>query len=284
MTFARVAGVVTRMAQVIDATWRAMPRVQFLGTGNAFSPHGRMHALVLIDGNILVDAPPTLLPQLRRAGVSSGEIDHLLFTHWHADHMFGFPFFILERKVVSNAEKSLNVYLRPNGKEILSNLSHVGFPGSLNEVLNDDINWLEEESGELQNSEWIYERFQVTHTPETDPHGYLLTHTSGFKLLHCGDSGPCQEIEDRSKVANVILIEMGVPDFVNSPNHHNPSQVNSLAERHPHATILVTHNYSNSGEQAGGFPRPELKPEIIQLEDGDELVIEENGDYFHVRK
>ena len=272
------------MAQVIDATWRAMPRVQFLGTGNAFSPHGRMHALVLIDGNILVDAPPTLLPQLRCAGVSSDEIDHLLFTHWHADHMFGFPFFILERKVVSNAEKSLNVYLRPNGKEILSNLSHVGFPGSLNEVLNDDINWLEEESGELQNSEWIYERFQVTHTPETDPHGYLLTHTSGFKLLHCGDSGPCQEIEDRSKVANVILIEMGVPDFVNSPNHHNPSQVNSLAERHPHATILVTHNYSNSGEQAGGFPRPELKPEIIQLEDGDELVIEENGDYFHVRK
>ena len=96
MTFARVAGVETRMAQVIDATWRAMPRVQFLGTGNAFSPHGRMHALVLIDGNILVDAPPTLLPQLRRTGVSSGEIDHLLFTHWHADHMFGFPFFILE--------------------------------------------------------------------------------------------------------------------------------------------------------------------------------------------
>ena len=45
-----------------------------------------------------------------------------------------------------------------------------------------------------------------------------------------------------------------------------------------------THNYSNAVEQAGGFPRPELNPEIIQLEDGDELVIKENGDYFHVRK
>ena len=45
-----------------------MPRVQFLGTGNAFAPHGRMHALALIDGCILIDAPPTLLPQLRQQG------------------------------------------------------------------------------------------------------------------------------------------------------------------------------------------------------------------------
>ena len=272
------------MAQVIDAAWRTMPRVQFLGTGNAFSPHGRMHALVLIDGNILVDTLPTLLPRLRRVGVSSHEIDHLLFTHWHADHMFGFPFFILERKVVSNAENPLNVYLRPKGKEILSNLSHVGFPGSLNEVLNNDINWLEEESGELQNSEWSYERFRVVHTPETDPHGYMLTHKSGFKLLHCGDSGPCEEIENRASEADVILIEMGVPDFVESPNHHNPRQVNALSERHPDATILVTHNFADAIGHEGGFQSPELNEGIIQLEDGDELIIGNNGEEFMLKK
>ena len=50
-----------------------MPRVQFLGTGNAFSPNGRLHALVLIDGKILVDAPPSVLPQLRRVGTSPGQ-------------------------------------------------------------------------------------------------------------------------------------------------------------------------------------------------------------------
>ena len=75
------------MAQVIDATWRVMPRVQFLGTGNAFSPPGRMHALVLIDGKILVDAPPTLLPQLRRAGVSSDDIEHILFAPVSYTHL-----------------------------------------------------------------------------------------------------------------------------------------------------------------------------------------------------
>ncbi|MCS5531428.1 MAG: MBL fold metallo-hydrolase [Candidatus Poseidoniales archaeon] len=261
-----------------------MPRVQFLGTGNAFSPHGRMHALILIDGHTLVDTPPTLLPQLRRVGVSTKQIENLLFTHWHADHMFGFPFLILERRYIANAEKPLNVYLRPRGREILSNLSHVGFPKSLDEALSDDINWIESESGEIENSDWTFERFQVVHTPETDPHGYMLSHKSGFKLLHCGDSGTCQEIEERAAYADVILIEMGVPDFVESPNHHNPSQVNSLSQRHPHATILVTHNYADANDQEGGFSMPTLNEGIVQLEDGDELQIDENGGHILVRK
>ena len=99
-----------------------MPRVQFLGTGNAFAPHGRMHALALIDGCILIDAPPTLLPQLRRAAISPAEIEHLLFTHWHADHIFGFPFLILERQHVSDAagERILDVHLRPSGRRPVS--------------------------------------------------------------------------------------------------------------------------------------------------------------------
>ena len=107
-----------------------MPRVQFLGTGNAFSPNGRLHALVLIDGKILVDAPPSVLPQLRRVGTSPGQIEHLLFTHWHADHMFGFPFLILERHYISKQDTPLAVHLRAGGRELLSQLSEVGFPGS----------------------------------------------------------------------------------------------------------------------------------------------------------
>ena len=35
-----------------------MVRFEFLGTGNAFLPQGRFHSLLLIDEQILVDAPP----------------------------------------------------------------------------------------------------------------------------------------------------------------------------------------------------------------------------------
>ena len=101
-----------------------MNRIDFLGTGNAFTPFGRLHALAVIDRKILIDTPPSLIPQLRESGIETSDISHLLFTHWHADHTFGFPFFLLERKYISDTkrEQELNIYLRPGGKEFLSNL------------------------------------------------------------------------------------------------------------------------------------------------------------------
>ncbi len=177
-----------------------MPRVQFLGTGNAHSPPGRLHALVLIDGKILVDAPPTVLPQLRQAGVSPGEIEHLLFTHWHADHMFGFPFILLDRQYVSKPQIGpLKIYLRPNGKEILSNLSHVGFPGSLEGALEDDVEWIENESGSIGKSGWKYERFPVSHTPETDPHGYYSRTKVGSQFFTAETQGPVKNKSESRK-------------------------------------------------------------------------------------
>ena len=73
---------------------RPMVEITFLGTGNAFCPTGRLHSLVLIDGNMLVDAPPTVIPQLRQHGISPAVITDLFITHWHGDHIFGLPFLV----------------------------------------------------------------------------------------------------------------------------------------------------------------------------------------------
>ena len=262
-----------------------MPRVDFLGTGNAFSPPGRMHALALIDGTILVDTPPTLLAQLRRSGVPTSDIEHILFTHWHGDHNFGFPFFILDRKYISNRnlEIGLNVYLRPGGTDILNGLCKVAFPGSL-ESLDSMINWHEGEREEIGDTGWKFDRFPVKHNPDTDPHGYELVHDCNFRLLHCGDSGPCEEIDLRAANADVIIVEMGMPDIGDFPHHHRPSDVISLASRNPHAKLLVTHNYASGEGLDEGFDIPQLPDHICQLEDGDSLIISEDKSFEIIRK
>lgn len=257
-----------------------MIRIDFLGTGNAFTPLGRLHSLALIDGKILIDSPPTLITQLRRKGINTSDVKHLLFTHWHADHTFGFPFFLLERKFISdpNLEEKLNIYLRPGGKKILSDLCTVGFPGSLEDA-STIANWFEEEKMNLPDTNWKFERFPVCHTPETDPHGYELKHTSGLVLLHCGDSGPCEEIEKRAKKADVVILEMGMPDIGNFPFHYTPNDVRDFSKKFPNTFILVTHNFSNSGDASGGFAMPNLPKGVYQLEDGDILEISAEKDF-----
>ena len=256
-----------------------MARIDFLGTGNAFMPPGRMHALALVDGCVLVDTPPTVLAQLRRCGTSPGDLRHVLITHWHADHTFGFPFLLLERKYISDPDSNtvLNVHLRPEGKELLGNLCKTGFPGSLEDSLDQRVAWSESESGQLVGTDWSYERFPVSHVEQTDPHGYELIHSSGVRFLHCGDSGPCEAIEKRAARCQVVLLEMGIPDFVESPHHHTPSDVVAFSQRHPHTLILVTHNYSSAKGEESGFAMPELPESVIQIEDGDSLQIDDGG-------
>ena len=95
--------------------------VKFLGSGNAFCPEGRLHSLVLIDNKILVDVPPTIIPQLKRENISPSDINTLLITHWHGDHIFGFPFFILERKFISDRNpKKTNLYTQGSNIKIIS--------------------------------------------------------------------------------------------------------------------------------------------------------------------
>ena len=62
------------------------------------------------------------------------------------------------------------VHHRPGGREYLTSLSKLGFPGSLEDFLESRIFWNDEESGILEGTEWSYERFPVRHSPETDPH------------------------------------------------------------------------------------------------------------------
>lgn len=258
-----------------------MARIDFLGTGNAFSPQGRMHALALIDNQIMIDAPPTVVTQLRRAVVSPGQLQHILFTHWHGDHSFGFPFFLLDRKYLSDPRglEDLEVHLRPGGRKYLTDLCKMGFPGSLEDALENRVEWNELEASMIGKTGWKYDRFPVHHTPETDPHGYELEHESGFRLLHCGDSGPCPEIERRAGRVDVVILEMGMPDIGEFPHHHRPSDVISFNDRFPEVKVLVTHNYARSPQSRTGFEIPELPSDIAQLNDGDSIEIDDSGNY-----
>jgi ribonuclease BN (tRNA processing enzyme) len=80
----------------------------FLGTGNAFAPT-RYWSSFLANGRYLFDAPPTLLPHLKRLGKSPGDIEVVFISHFHADHFFGLPFLFLEWAELEPRTKDLTI-------------------------------------------------------------------------------------------------------------------------------------------------------------------------------
>ncbi|MDP6906505.1 MAG: ribonuclease Z [Candidatus Thalassarchaeaceae archaeon] len=248
-----------------------MVKIQFLGTGNAFCPPNRMHSLVLIDDEILIDVPPTVIPQLRNAGISPSKISTILITHWHGDHTFGLPFLLLDRKYLSDrsGNSNLTIYCYKGGRNRLQNLCNQAYPNTL-----ESLKWLEyNEDNEGNANSWEFSRFEVCHDPATEPHGYLLRNSEGFTIAHCGDSGPCENIEKLAKNTNIMIIEMGIPDSVNSPYHYSPSRLTKLANKNPNTKFIATHNYANSfgsePESETQFVLEKLPSNVVQAEDGD---------------
>ena len=239
-----------------------MTTITFLGSGNAFCPSGRMHSLVLIDDRILVDAPPTVVPQMREHGICPSSITDLFITHWHGDHTFGVPFLLLERKWISdrNGEQNLMIHSLEGGAEKLEQLCELAYPESLS-----DLHWVSHHHGDGETHGWQFERFEVCHNPLTEPHGYRFE-KENFVLVHCGDSGPCENIERLAPEADVMIIELGIPDYVDSPYHYTPSRLRDLAKRNPETMFLATHNFSQSGDKA------ELPDNVIEVEDGEKYT------------
>ena len=75
-----------------------MAQVILLGTGAAWSGPDRENTFMLVRGkttNVLIDCGGSPTQRLAHIGVKPNEIDHIILTHNHPDHIYGFPLLLL---------------------------------------------------------------------------------------------------------------------------------------------------------------------------------------------
>ena len=221
-----------------------------LGTGNAFLPNGRHHSFAIFDKKHIIDAPPTALISLRQNGININEITTIFITHLHGDHIFGLPFLLLERTYISDREFSqpLTIVAAPGARKRIEDLCEIAYPGSLQKILS-VIVWDENAQGTTVDG-WNWNRFEVNHNDSVDPSGYSFESSKGAKFVHSGDSGPCDSLYSAISKTDLAIIEMAIPEWVPSSEHHKPSDIKKLSERLPGVHFIITHTFIDSKNSA----------------------------------
>ena len=246
--------------------------IVMLGTGNAFLPNGRHHSFAVFDRKHIIDAPPTALISLRQNGININEITTIFITHLHGDHIFGLPFLLLERTYISDREFSqpLTIVAAPGARKRIEDLCEIAYPGSLQKILS-MIVWDENAQGTTVDG-WNWNRFEVNHNDSVDPFGYSFESSKGAKFVHSGDSGPCDSLYSAISKTDLAIIEMAIPEWVPSSEHHKPSDIQKLSERLPGVHFIITHTFIDSKNSA--MPKitskefPSHPSNVLHAEDG----------------
>jgi ribonuclease BN (tRNA processing enzyme) len=148
--------------------------LQFVGCGDAFGSGGRFNTCFHLVGdgiNALIDCGASSLVALNKFGITRNNIDVIFISHFHADHVGGVPFFILEATHVLKRERPLTIAGPPGLKARFPELMENAFPGTKTMELRFALTLRELEIGQHN---------------EIGPIG-----VTPFRVMHDDRAGPC---------------------------------------------------------------------------------------------
>ncbi len=185
-----------------------MAVIQILGSGDAFGSGGRFQTCFWLEWsgkNILIDCGATSSVAFKRDGRNITEIDAILISHLHGDHIGGIPFLLMElAHSTKNFDHKIAIFGPEGVKECIRNLQECMYPGSLEYT--DDITNFYEYSGKDDFSDFSIETFDVNHSELSKPKG-LRVSNSGKVFAFSGDGDWSDNLLKLSTGADLFICE-----------------------------------------------------------------------------
>jgi ribonuclease Z len=215
-----------------------MTSLTFLGTGNYLAP-GRYWNSFVLDGEVLVEPSPAVLPNLRRCGIAAGDLDAVLISHFHADHTFGWPFLLLEL-LTCGRDRPLFIVGPPGVDAFLADMMRVGSVTGVHEEAHKglDIRYIEVDGGWQEAGRLRFRAIAVDHVPYLQCFGYLIDR--GDRIVgYSGDTQPCAGLDELAGASDVLVLECNGRHP--GPSHMDIESVRSLRGRFPAVPFFLTH-------------------------------------------
>ena len=216
-----------------------MTSAVFLGTGNFLAPARYWNSFVL-DGRILVEPAPTVLPHLRRCGVAEGDLDVIVISHFHADHTFGWPFLLLE-VLQQGRDRPLFVVGPPDVEVFLADMMTLGGVPNIHAAAHAalDLRYVHVDGASQHAGPLRLRGIEVEHVDHLRCFGYLFER-DGRTIGYSGDTRPCAGLDELAAASDVLVLECNGP---HPPPlaHMDADSVRSLRARYPDVPFVLTH-------------------------------------------
>jgi ribonuclease BN (tRNA processing enzyme) len=191
-------------------------RLTVLGSGDAFSSGGRLPSCYLVEGRqtrFLLDCGPSILPALKRVGLSSNNFPTVFISHLHGDHMGGLPFLLLDAIFPAGRKQPLTL-VGPPGLEARFRLAcEVFYPRSLEMERKFELTFIELDKDVRHVLDGIaVTAYEVNHYSGS-PSYALRFEVDGKVFAFSGDAGWSDNVVKAGKDADLYLIECYQYDY-----------------------------------------------------------------------
>jgi len=232
-------------------------RLVLLGTGDSFCSDGRGSTSVLVDGStrILLDCPPQIVYALRSNGYSPNDVNHVLISHTHGDHVVGLVF--LAECLLYKDKGSLEIYGPKGLKSLVYSLYHMLFPrADLRQVLNflPDLNGLP----------FTCTKARGAHSP---PDTIYRIELDGTTVVYTGDTTQI-DLSKIAKNADYLIHEAAETNVAMARRlgHSTPVQAAKAAKRAGARNLVIVHSPRLTSRQKREVTR--IFPRTIFSTDG----------------
>lgn len=189
--------------------------------------------------SILMDAGPGTITRLAAQGLSYKELDFVLISHLHPDH-------VLDLFTLLQANNATPGWTRRQ------KLTLLGCPG-IESFLRRQFRLLDGtepenyllEIHELGAQPLSFDGWSLTAAPSHHtPVSQAYRISDGKKsLVYSGDVSNPLALVELARQADLFVCECSLPQEWNSPDHLGPAQVGALAEKAGVHKLLITHRY-----------------------------------------
>ena len=220
-----------------------MAELIILGSGTGIPSLRRgSPGLVLIseNSNVLVDSGPGTLRRMLEIGVTYQDIDLLLYTHIHPDHISELvPILFACRYTDLPRKKDLVIFGSPGFKEHFNELKKLYWP------------WIEPPSYHLTIRETLetplpFNKLKIFSKPMahmSESVGYRIEFRDGKSMVISGDTDYCKNLVDLAFEADLLVIECSFPDGKKIEGHLTPALAGRIGLESHCKRLLLTHLY-----------------------------------------